>query len=136
MTTEKIKLDKNIIRTTYNWVCKFEDEESLFDYLICLSTAFRFAEKKEAAVKLASMLSGIEKFISENYSDEERKNIITNAIMFGEKAVAAFQAARITEIVTVGIHEGIEKSRKSKEQLDELSEEEKAALIKGDFGQN
>lgn len=129
----QIKLDKNIIRTTYNWANKL-DENALFDFFLCICAAFKLTDIVETSIVLGSQMKGIEKVIKEKYNRDEYKNIIRNGIVFGEKTSAAIKASMITEnVLTQLIPDVI--FRKNIEAPDEEIQEDDID-IKNDFNQN
>jgi len=137
--THEDKLDKNIIRTTYRWATNIENDKELVDYFYCIAAAFRFTETPMAARTIGSQLVGIQKLLQERFEEKEYKNIFANGIIFGEKAVAAFKASQVAEHVLMRVIPGAIERRNSEgpaEPVEELSDEEKAAIIKGDFSQN
>lgn len=128
----QIKLDKNVIRTTYNWANKL-DENALFDFFLCICAAFKLTDIVEASIILGSQMKGIEKVIKERYNEDEYKNILRNGIVFGEKTFAAIKASMITESVLTKLIPGAI-YKKNIEASDEPQEDD--IDIKNDFNQN
>lgn len=95
------KFNEKIVNDTYQWT-KDLKETALFDLLLSKSAAFRLSGIKDATVIIASEIKGIEKVIREKYTEEEIRNILMNAVIFGEKVSAAVKASVIAEHTLIG----------------------------------
>lgn len=90
------RLNKEIIDEVYQWAKNLE-EDALFDLLLSKSAAFILTNIFESTIIIASEIKGIEKVIREKYTEKETKNILINAIVFGEKVVTAVKTSVIAD---------------------------------------